>query len=201
MGRSSLLTLAFGAFFFDFDLDGRQDIFVANGHVENEIQGVQQRVRYAQPPHLFRNVGEGSSRTSPRTWVPTSRAPSSDGVPPTGTSTATATSTSPSRRAAAQRTSFGNDLDPGASWIGLLLRGTSSNPDAVGAQIRVSAGGRVQTSRVKSATGYLSQSQRAVVFGLGTSKVVEDILVIWPSGKKQDLGKLESGRTHPITEP
>ena len=54
VGRASLLTLAFGAFFFDYDLDGRLDIFIANGHVENDIQAVQQRVSYEQPPHLFK---------------------------------------------------------------------------------------------------------------------------------------------------
>ncbi|MYF77487.1 MAG: VCBS repeat-containing protein, partial [Acidobacteria bacterium] len=59
IGRNSLLTLAFGAFFFDYDLDGRQDIFVANGHVENDIAAVQQRVSYRQAPHLFRNRGDG----------------------------------------------------------------------------------------------------------------------------------------------
>jgi hypothetical protein len=54
IGQPSLLTLAFGCFFFDYDLDGRLDIFVANGHVENEIQAVQPSVTYAEPPHLFR---------------------------------------------------------------------------------------------------------------------------------------------------
>jgi len=59
IGRASLLTLAFGCFFFDYDLDGRPDIYVANGHVEDEINRVQKRVTHAQPPHLFRNVGRG----------------------------------------------------------------------------------------------------------------------------------------------
>ena len=59
VGQSSLLTLAFACFFFDFDLDGKLDIFVANGHVENDINKVQRRVKYAQPPHLFHNQGKG----------------------------------------------------------------------------------------------------------------------------------------------
>ncbi|HVN78134.1 MAG TPA: VCBS repeat-containing protein, partial [Terriglobia bacterium] len=57
VGQSSLLTLAFGCFFFDVDLDGRTDIFVADGHVETDINRVQKRVTYAQPPHLFHNLG------------------------------------------------------------------------------------------------------------------------------------------------
>jgi hypothetical protein len=59
VGLPSLLTLAFGAFFFDCDLDGRLDLFVANGHVEPDIHAVQKNVTYAEPPHLFRNLGGG----------------------------------------------------------------------------------------------------------------------------------------------
>ena len=57
IGQATLLSLSFSCFFFDYDLDGRPDIFAANGHVADDIQAVQTRVRYAQPPHLFRNLG------------------------------------------------------------------------------------------------------------------------------------------------
>jgi len=59
IGRPSLLTLTFGCFFFDYDLDGWLDIFSANGHVADDIQAVQKSVTYAQPPHLLHNVGRG----------------------------------------------------------------------------------------------------------------------------------------------
>ena len=58
VGRASLLSLTFGAFFFDYDLDGH-DIFAANGHIEAEIGRVQPKVQYRQPPLLFHNVGNG----------------------------------------------------------------------------------------------------------------------------------------------
>src|SRR5256712_13099380 len=57
IGQATLLSLSFSCFFFDYDLDGRPDIFAANGHVADDIQAVQPRRRYAQPPHLFRNLG------------------------------------------------------------------------------------------------------------------------------------------------
>ena len=57
IGKTSLLTLTFACFFFDYDLDGKLDIFAANGHVADDISTVQPRVKYAQPPHLFRNLG------------------------------------------------------------------------------------------------------------------------------------------------
>ena len=58
VGRASMLTLAFGIFFFDFDLDGRLDIFAGNGHVADDINAVQPNVTHAQLPHVFRNLGE-----------------------------------------------------------------------------------------------------------------------------------------------
>src|SRR5258708_13123502 len=57
IGKASLLTLTFGCFFFDADLDGRLDIFAANGHVADDINRVQPKVTYAEPAHLFRNLG------------------------------------------------------------------------------------------------------------------------------------------------
>src|SRR5918994_4158589 len=61
VGRASLLSLAFGVFFFDYDLDGWTDIFAANGHIEEEIGRVQPKVQYRQPPLMFRNLGGGKS--------------------------------------------------------------------------------------------------------------------------------------------
>ncbi|HEU0142534.1 MAG TPA: VCBS repeat-containing protein, partial [Bryobacteraceae bacterium] len=62
VGRASLLSLAFGVFFFDYNLDGYQDIFAANGHIDEEIGRVQPKVQFKQLPHLFRNLGKGSFR-------------------------------------------------------------------------------------------------------------------------------------------
>ncbi|MBI4164302.1 MAG: VCBS repeat-containing protein, partial [Acidobacteria bacterium] len=59
IGRASLLSLTFGLFFFDYDLDGLEDIFAANGHIEPEIARIQPQVTFAQVPHLFRNAGGG----------------------------------------------------------------------------------------------------------------------------------------------
>src|SRR5580765_52426 len=58
VGRASLLTLAFGVFFFDYDLDGYLDIFAANGHIEEEIGRVQPKIQYKEPPLLFHNLGK-----------------------------------------------------------------------------------------------------------------------------------------------
>ena len=59
VGRASLLTLGFSCFFFDYDNDGWPDIFVVNGHIDADIERVQVNVKHAEPPHLFRNLGQG----------------------------------------------------------------------------------------------------------------------------------------------
>ena len=59
VGRGTLLSLTFGLFFFDYDLDGLPDIFLANGHLEEEIARVQPKIQYAELPLLFHNLGAG----------------------------------------------------------------------------------------------------------------------------------------------
>ena len=94
VGRTSLLTLGFGCFFFDYDLDGWPDIFVANGHIEDEIERVQKRVKYAKPPHFFRNLGNGKFEKSRTRWAQPSKLRMSRAAPPTPISTTTALSIS-----------------------------------------------------------------------------------------------------------
>ncbi|HSL85136.1 MAG TPA: VCBS repeat-containing protein, partial [Thermoanaerobaculia bacterium] len=59
LGRSTFHTLGWGTFFFDYDLDGWLDLLVVNGHLDEQVENVQQEVTYAQPQQLFRNRGGG----------------------------------------------------------------------------------------------------------------------------------------------
>ncbi|MXX86680.1 MAG: CRTAC1 family protein [Acidobacteria bacterium] len=204
IGRNSLLTLAFGAFFFDYDLDGRQDIFVANGHVENDIAAVQQRVSYRQAPHLFRNRGDGgfdevttASADLARPMVARGAAfgdIDGDGDP----DLAVSGNGGPARL-------FRNDGGERNGWVGFRLRGGNSNRDGIGAKIILAiedAGmTRSETRVVKSATGYASQNQLEVVFGLGAAGRAVSAEVRWPSGARSEVEAPEARRIHVVEEP
>ena len=195
IGRTSLLTLAFAAFFFDYDLDGRQDVFVANGHVENDIAAVQQRVRYRQPPHLFRNLGGGrfEERTdaSPDLAVPmVARGAAFADIDGDGDlDLAVSENGGPGRL-------FRNDGGERNGWVGFRLRGSDSNRDGIGAKITLTIEEdgveRAETRIVKNASGYASQSQLEVVFGLGPAGQAREAVVAWPSGAETRLANPET---------
>ncbi|MBI2821618.1 MAG: CRTAC1 family protein [Acidobacteria bacterium] len=192
VGQASLLTLAFGAFFFDFDLDGWPDIFVANGHVENEINKVQKRVTYAQPPHLFWN------RTRKQFTDVAAQAGPEFAKPKVA------------RGAAYGDFDRDGDLDvllttnngpaylfenraQGNHWISIQTTGVRSNRDGIGTLVKVTAGGRTQQQVVHTGSSYCSQSQLPLVFGLGQFDRVERIELYWPSGTKQEFKGVAAG--------
>ncbi|MFZ2341268.1 MAG: CRTAC1 family protein [Bacteroidales bacterium] len=87
------------------------------------------------------------------------------------------------------------------NWIILKLTGTTSNRDGIGARVMLTAGGRTQTAQKKSTTGYLSQNDPRMHFGLAQSSKVDKIEIIWPSGKNQILENLDANQILEIKEP
>ena len=190
VGRASLLTLAFGVFFSDYDLDGFLDIFVANGHIEDEINRVQPKVTYEQPPLLFRNQGKGTFENV----TPSMGAALNRPIVARGTAYGDidhdgdldillTTNHGPAYL-------FRNDGGNRNNWLRVETVGSKSNRNGIGAVVRAESASGKQSSTVRSGSSYLSQSDLAVTFGLGRDPVVTSLEIEWPSGVKQKLGKV-----------
>jgi hypothetical protein len=188
LGPASRIPLTFGLLFLDYDLDGRLDLLLANGHLEHEIHRVQQSQTYAQPPSLFWNCGEGCRNR----FVPVAEAGDlTDPLVGRGIAYADIDGdgdldvliTQNGRRPALLR----NDQQTGHHWLRVALRGKAPNTGAVGARLALTAGGVTRTRVVMPSRGYMSQVERTVTFGLGDLAQVERLQVTWPDGSEQTL--------------
>ncbi|NWF85740.1 MAG: ASPIC/UnbV domain-containing protein, partial [Bryobacteraceae bacterium] len=94
-----------------------------------------------------------------------------------------------------------NRIGEGRAWIGLALQGTRSNRDAIGAKVRLSAGGRVRHAHVSPYTGYLGTHTKTLYFGLAGNAKADWIEILWPSGATQRFENAAAGKVHRITEP
>jgi enediyne biosynthesis protein E4 len=199
VGRATLVTLGFGCFFFDYDNDGWPDIFVADGHIENEIERVQKRVSYAEPPHLFRNLGAGRFKevtdqmgtafASPKVARGAAYADiDNDGFPDLLVTTN------------GGRDYLFHNQDGSNHSLRIKLVGTKSNRDGIGAVVRVSSGADHQSKMLKSGSSYLSQSELVLTFGLGASAKADLVEVQWPSGHTDKLSNVAGGQTVTVQE-
>jgi hypothetical protein len=198
IGRASLLSLGFSCFFFDYDLDGRPDIFVANGHIENDIEKIQPRIKYRQPPHLFHNLGQGRFED-----VATQMGPAFS-VPRVARGAAYADIDNDGYLDLLVTTNGGAPVlfhNPGGSNHGLRIKliGNKSNRDGIGAIVRLKNGNALQYQMLHSG-GYLSQSELVLTFGLGTATKADSVQIEWPSGQVDHLANIDAGQTISVEE-
>lgn len=202
LGPVTKLSLTFGAFFADLDLDGRMEVVCANGHLESEISKVQPNQHYAQAPLFFWNAGAKGGTELVK--LDTDQVGKAAVEPMVG------------RGAAYGDLDGDGDLDMvliangglprvlrnnqqlGNHWLRIRLKGGESNRDAIGAQVRLDSAAGRQTRCVTTTRSYLSQCELPLTFGLGSVSDPVTIEVQWPDGKVQEIENLAVDQLHVI---
>jgi len=204
LGPRTRLSLTFGLFFFDCDLDGRLDLFTANGHLEEDINKVQASQFYEQPPQLFWNSGPDSTTEFVQVPLDKTGTDFSKSIVGRGAAYADIDAdgdldiliSTTGKKARLLR----NDQTSGNHWIRFKLIGSKANRDAIGATITIKSGQGTQFRRVMPTRSYLSQVELPVTFGLGQQENISSITIEWPSGKTTRLENLSSNKLYTIKE-
>jgi len=199
--RASLLQLTFGIHFADLDNDGYVELITANGHIEPEINGVQQNITFEQGPQIFYNdegkfieisdhVGESFNTPIVGRGVATAD------IDKDGDLDLLITVNGGTAKL------FRNDTDQKNNTVTLKLRGKNPNQNAIGATISVYSNGIRQKRMLRTGSSYLSQSDISeVLVGIGQNKTVDSLKITWPgSGDQTVLRNLESTSPIIITE-
>jgi len=200
VGGPSKTTLGFGCAFADLDLDGRLDLVVANGHIDDTVRNIRGNVGYAQPPHLFLNLGKGKFQDVAGTNGGDFAAPRvgrglafADFDRDGDLDLLLTTNNGPAYL-------FRNDVSSGNRSLRLHLTGTKSNRDAIGAVARIEQNGETQMRVVRGGSSYLSQSELPVTFGVGKADRISRVTVEWPSGASQEFKNIVAGRAYELNE-
>ena len=179
--------LAWGVDFVDLNNDGWQDLFVANGHLDHNISDIDPIGTYAQRNQVFMNQNG-------RTFIDQSE-------------------TMLDQKQVSRGSAFGDldndgDIDIVVSnlndhpvilwnvtehtsnWFILKLIGTSDNHSAIGTRVKIKIDQQIQVREVKSGSGYLSQSDLRLHFGLGQAKQIDQLEIRWPNGTTQQLDRV-----------
>jgi hypothetical protein len=202
IGKMSAQSLTFAVFFFDYDLDGMLDIFAANGHVSDDISVVQPNVKYAQPPHLFRNKGKKKfeektgqlGRALQRAIV--GRGAAYGDFDNDGDLDLLITSNNGPARLLRNENANQNDL------LRVKMVGTRANRDGIGAKVTLKTAKGKLFNMVKTGSSYCSQSELPLVFGLGAPEEGRtlNLEIVWPGGGKDTISDLKPNQSITVLE-
>jgi hypothetical protein len=181
---SSLPYVGWGTAFFDYDNDGWLDLLAVNGHVypQMETANVGASAKYRQRKLFYRNLGDGTFAETTASAGPAlmlsrvSRGAAFGDIDNDGDVDVVINDLDGPPMV------LRNDIRTQNRWLQVMLEGSGKNRRAIGATVRITAGGHQQAQVVRSGTSYLSQDDFRLHFGLGRSADVDLIEVTWPNG-------------------
>jgi hypothetical protein len=200
IGYATYHMSGFGTRFMDYDNDGTRDLFMANGHVLDNIEKYGGQTKYLEPKLMFRNTGGGifenvSDRLGTDFAVPrASRGAAIGDFDNDGDLDILVNNNGEAPQL------LRNDGGNANHWVEILLIGTKSNRDGVGARVKVVAGDLVQIDQRKGGMSYQSAQDPRLHFGLGSRTKVDSVEIIWPSGEKTEIKNLKADQIVAIQE-
>lgn len=190
----------FGTCFLDYDNDGWRDLFIANGHVLDNVEKYRADVTYAEPKLMLRNTGRGilenvSDRLGQELMRPrVSRGAALGDFDNDGDLDLLVNNSGETPQL------LRNDGGNSNHWVEILLIGAKSNRDGVGARLKLNAGDVVQYDQRKGGRSYQSAPDPRVHFGLGEKAKVDSLEILWPSGTVTRLRDLPADRSIAVEE-
>jgi len=196
VGAITRLNSGWGAGFLDYDNDGWKDLFVAQGHVMDNISATQPSLRYREPPLLMRNVAGKFISVAAGTDTPlAARGAAFGDLDNDGWIDVVLNCNDGSPVILRNRGGSGNH------WLTVVTVGSRSNRDGIGAQLRVvTDDGLERHVMVNSAGSYLSASDRRAHFGLGAHRIAKLVEIVWPSGVKQTIQNVKADQILRVVE-
>jgi len=182
MMDTSLLKMGWGLFIFDYDLDGRKDALVCNGHIYDNVQKFQPDVRFADRPLLYHNIGgmkfeEVAEKRGDIQKPQVARGCSYADIDGDGDLDVLIMQMDGKPRL------LRNDGGNKNSWLRIKLEGVKSNRNGYGAKIEVTVAGVNQLYRVKSGSSFLSALEQIATIGLGKYSQAEMVKITWNTGQ------------------
>jgi enediyne biosynthesis protein E4 len=199
IGRATLKYSGWSARLVDLDNDGWKDLFVAQGHVMDNIEVTSPNLKYLQPPLFLRNLrgrfseaGAGPALKTP--WA--GRGAAFGDLDNDGDIDIVVANIG--QRAYILRNDGGNRN----GWIGIRTRGRRSNRDGIGCRVKVISASRLaQYYTINTAVGYLSASDKRLIVGLGPDKMAKLVEIRWPAGATQRFENVPAGKMIEAVEP
>jgi len=199
-GAGTLPYVNWGAGMVDFDNDGDRDIFVANGHLQDNIELRDDTTAYLAPNTVLENTGRGKfvdvSKISGSGLEPrcSSRGAGFDDLDNDGDIDVVVLN---SRR---EPTIIKNDTQGAGHWLRIRLVGVDTNRDGIGARVKVTVGNLVQIAEVHSGRGYQSHYGLRLHFGLKGYRRVDRLEVYWLGGGKDLVTDVATDQTMTIVQ-